>query len=1196
MLRLRSHSSKLNKTSGSPSTSVLGNRSYAVYGRNGRPMLNALNSPNRNYSTQKQEIKKILVANRGEIATRIFRAGTEMGIRTVGIYSKEDVGSMHRQKADESYLVEGDSPIHSYLNIPKIIDIAKNNGVQAIHPGYGFLSERADFVRQCDENGITFIGPTAKSVEKFGDKTTARKLAQEAGIPVVPGTETSMVSFEAAKEFCEQSGFPVILKAAMGGGGRGMRVVRSMRELEENFDRATSEAKAAFGDGSVFIEKFIEEPRHIEVQILGDDSNDVVHLFERDCSVQRRHQKVVELAPAPNLSEKVRSQLLEDSVKLIQHAQYRNAGTVEFLVDKHGHHYFIEVNPRLQVEHTVTEEVTGVDIVQSQIRIAEGYSLKDMGIEQNKIGVHGAAIQCRVTTEDPTNNFQPDTGRLEVFRTGEGMGIRLDAAGFPGARISPYYDSLLVKVTGKGRDHQQAASKLNRALQEFRVRGVKTNIRFLRRVLQHPLFLSGQTTTNFIDSTPELFKVQDDQNRAQRLLYFLGEVAVNGPQTPLSTSLEPSEMEPQVPETSGRPTRGWRNILKDKGPEGFAKAVRNHNGLLLTDTTFRDAHQSLLATRVRTRDLLAISDYTAKALAPAYSLEMWGGATFDVALRFLRECPWDRLAMLREKIPNIPFQMLLRGTNAVGYKSYPDNVVEKFCKLATEHGMDIFRIFDSLNYLPNLQYGIDAVRNAGGVAEAAVSYTGDVSDPTRKKYNLDYYMKLVRKLVDSGMNILAIKDMAGLLKPRAAKMLISALREEFPNLPIHVHTHDTSGAGVASMLAAAEAGADVTDAAVDSMSGMTSQPSMGAIVAALQGTELDTDLDLEPLSKLSTYWEQARDMYAPFECTTTMKSGSADVYMNEIPGGQYTNLQFQAFSLGLKERWPEIKDAYIAANRLLGDIVKVTPSSKVVGDLAQFMVQNNLDEKTLLERAEELSFPSSVVEFFQGYIGHPEGGFPEPLRSKVLRGRPTVSGRPGASMEPMDLDALKDKLSNKFRTSTIRDVDVMSAALYPQVFEEYMKFKEQYGNVSILPTRNYFVGLKVGETIHVDLEKGKTLSVKLNAIGGEVDASGCREVYFELNGQPRMVLIRDRSMSEKHTQREKADEDNPKMVGAPMPGQVTDIRVKAGEKVEKGDTLAVMSAMKMETVVQAPMTGTIKRVSAHASDDLAGGDLILEFE
>lgn len=1137
------------------------------------------------------------MANRGEIATRIFRAGTELGIRTVGIYSKEDVGSMHRQKADESYLVDGQSPVHAYLNIPKIIDIAKNNDVNAIHPGYGFLSENATFARTCAENGITFIGPAAEVVEKMGDKTTARKLAIECNIPVVPGTENAVATLEAAQEFCESSGFPVILKASMGGGGRGMRVVHSMRELEENFHRATSEAKAAFGDGSVFIEKFIEEPRHIEVQVIGDSTGDVVHLYERDCSVQRRHQKVVELAPAPNLPEEVRARLHEDSVKLAKHVGYRNAGTVEFLVDKKGKHYFIEVNPRLQVEHTVTEEVTGIDIVQSQIRVAEGNSLKEMGLSQENIGLHGAAIQCRVTTEDPGNKFQPDTGRLEVFRTGEGMGIRLDAgSGFPGARITPYYDSLLVKVTGKGRDHQKAASKLRRALQEFRVRGVKTNISFLRRVLEHPRFLAGETTTNFIDSTPELFKVTDDQNRAQRLLYFLGEVAVNGPQTPLATSLEPSEMEPVIPETSGRPPRGWRNILKEKGPEGFAKAVREHQGLLITDTTFRDAHQSLLATRVRTRDLMAISDYTAKALAPAYSLEMWGGATFDVALRFLRECPWDRLAMLREKIPNIPFQMLLRGTNAVGYKSYPDNVVEKFCKMATQHGMDVFRIFDSLNYLPNLQYGIDAVRNADGVAEAAISYTGDVSDPTRKKYNLDYYLELVRKLKDSGMNILAIKDMAGLLKPRAAKMLVSAIRKEYPDLPIHVHTHDTSGAGVASMLAAAEAGADAVDAAVDSMSGMTSQPSMGAIVAALEGTELDTDLSLEPLSKLSTYWEQARGLYAPFECTTTMKSGSADVYMNEIPGGQYTNLNFQAFSLGLKERWPEIKDAYIVANRLLGDIVKVTPSSKVVGDLAQFMVQNNLDEKTLMEKAEELSFPSSVVEYFQGYIGQPEGGFPEPLRSKVLRGRPTVSGRPGASMEPLDFDNLKDKLTKKFRLSTIRDADVMSAALYPKVFDEYMKFKEQFGNVSILPTRNYFVGLKVGETIQVDIEKGKTLNVKLNAIGGEVDASGCREVYFELNGQPRMVLVRDRNISHKISVREKADEDNPKMVGAPMPGQVTEVRVKAGDSVEKGATLAVMSAMKMETVVQAPITGTIKRVAAHNADDLAGGDLIAEFE
>eukprot|EP01137_Pigoraptor_chileana_P007448 Opistho-2@53073 len=1141
-------------------------------------------------------LKKLLVANRGEIAVRIMRAANELGIKTVAIYSHEDAKSMHRQKADESYLVRGPTPVGAYLNIPEIIDVARHHDVDGIHPGYGFLSESAPFARACKDAGVTFIGPTPDVVENMGDKTIARRLAQECNIPVVPGTDNAITTTNEARTFCEQHGFPVILKAAFGGGGRGMRVVREMKELEENFERATSEAKAAFGNGAMFIEKFVDRPRHIEVQILGDTTGDVVHLFERDCSVQRRHQKVVEIAPAPFFDAGLRDRLTADAVKLARHVGYRNAGTVEFLVSSTGEYYFIEVNPRLQVEHTVTEEVTGVDLVQSQIRIAEGASLKSLNLHQENITLRGCAIQCRVTAEDPEKDFRPDIGRLEVFRTGEGMGIRLDGGpAFPGALISPHYDSLLVKVTGKGMSHQQAATKLTRALGEFRIRGVKTNIPFLLNVLKHKAFLEGSITTRFIDSTPELFSFLDSRNRAQKLLQYLANVAVNGPQTPLGTDQKPSKMIARVPETpKGAIPTGWRKILKEQGPKAFAKAVREHKGVLVTDTTMRDAHQSLLATRVRTTDLARIAPYTAHALAPAYSLENWGGATFDVALNFLRECPWDRLAQLRELVPNIPFQMLLRGANAVGYKSYPDNVVFKYCDLAVRHGMDVFRVFDSLNYMPNLKLGIDAVGAAGGVVEGAMCYTGDVLNPRKGKYNMDYYLDLARQLIDSGVHVLCIKDMAGLLKPDAATALVGALRKEFPHMPIHMHTHDTAGNGVAAMIAAARAGADAVDLAVDSMSGMTSQPSMGAFVAAVEQTPLNTGIALDSVSAMSTYWEEARGAYAPFECTTTMKSGSSDVYRHEIPGGQYTNLHFQAYSMGLADQWPEIKRVYELANLMLGDIVKVTPTSKVVGDLAQFMVSNGIrDEQTLLEKADMLSFPGSVVEFFQGYLGHPHGGFPEPLRTKVLKGLPTIEGRPGASMPPLDFDKVKATLQNTFAEAKIRDVDVMSSALYPKVFSEYMAFKQENGDVSCLPTRNYLAGMHVGEEIAFDIERGKTLSIRLKTVS-DADAFGKREVYFELNGQARSVYVADKTNVKSQQGREKATKSNPGHVGAPMPGQVIALRVKAGQEVQKGDPLVVLSAMKMETVVTAPISGRIERLPTAVGDDVSGGDLVIE--
>ncbi|XP_055908879.1 pyruvate carboxylase, mitochondrial isoform X2 [Eupeodes corollae] len=1152
------------------------------------------------FSTQVEykPIRSVLVANRGEIAIRVFRACTELGIKSVAIYSEQDKMHMHRQKADESYIVgKGLPPVEAYLNIPEIIRVCKENDVDAVHPGYGFLSERSDFAQAVIDAGLRFIGPSPKVVQQMGDKVAARVAAIEAGVPIVPGTDGPVTTKEEALDFCKKHGLPVIFKAAYGGGGRGMRVVRKMDEVEEMFQRASSEAKAAFGNGAMFIEKFIERPRHIEVQLLGDKAGNVVHLYERDCSVQRRHQKVVEIAPAPRLPQEVRDKMTEAAVRLAKHVGYENAGTVEFLCDETGNFYFIEVNARLQVEHTVTEEITGIDLVQSQIRVAEGMTLPELGYTQENIKPRGYAIQCRVTTEDPANDFQPSTGRLEVFRSGEGMGIRLDSASaFAGAIISPYYDSLLVKVISHASDLQGSASKMNRALREFRIRGVKTNIPFLLNVLENQKFLHGVLDTYFIDEHPELFKFRVSHNRAQKLLNYVGEVLVNGPQTPLATTLKPANVDPHIPTVPlvTEPPKGLRDILKSQGPEAFAKEVRSRKNLLLMDTTFRDAHQSLLATRVRSHDLLKISPYVAHKFNNLYALENWGGATFDVALRFLHECPWERLEDMRKQIPNIPFQMLLRGANAVGYTNYPDNVVFKFCELAVQTGMDIFRVFDSLNYLPNLILGMEAAGKAGGVVEAAISYSGDVSDPTKTKYDLKYYTNLADELVKAGTHVLSIKDMAGLLKPSAAKLLITAIRDRHPDIPIHIHTHDTSGAGVASMLACAEAGADVVDVAVDSMSGMTSQPSMGAIVASLQGTPLDTGMDLRDVSEYSAYWEQTRTLYAPFECTTTMKSGNADVYLNEIPGGQYTNLQFQAYSLGLGDFFEDVKKAYREANLLLGDIIKVTPSSKVVGDLAQFMVQNKLNAEQLLDKAEELSFPKSVVEFLQGAIGTPYGGFPEPLRSRVLKDMPRIEGRPGEHLPPLDFNKLKADLKESH--PLVSDRDVMSAALYPQVTADYLNFREDYGPVDKLNTRVFLTGPKVGEEFEVTIEKGKTLSVKTLAMAEDLTANGEREVFFEMNGQLRSVFIRDKEAVKELHIHPKATKGNKDEVGAPMPGTVIDVRVKEGDKVEKGQPLVVLSAMKMEMVVQAPKAGTIKKLHITNNMKLEGDDLLVVIE
>lgn len=1101
------------------------------------------------------------------------------------------------------------TPVQCYLDYKGIVKLAKEQGADVIHPGYGFLSENAAFARECAKSNITFVGPLPETIEAMGDKTAARRMAQECGVPVVPGTTDALTSAAEAKVFAQEAGYPVMIKARSGGGGRGMRVVRSEEEMDELFQRASNEAAAAFGDGAMFVEKFVEDPRHIEIQILADNYGNVVHLYERDCSVQRRHQKVVEIAPAPGLSQEIKERLYRDAVALAKHCGYRNAGTVEFMVDKNGNHFFLEVNPRIQVEHTITEEITGVDLVQSQILIAGGASLADLGLTSQAAvpPAYGYAIQCRVTSEDPERNFQPDAGRITAYRSAGGPGVRLDGALAAGNIVSRHYDSLLVKVVCKAPTFAAAVQKAQRALYEFHIRGVKTNIVFLENVLRHPEFLTGKATTSFIERNPELFDfLTQGSTQSSKLLLYLAEMIVNGPSHPGAVGLPPSKTSPPAPalpnDTDPAITPGgWRDVFVRQGPEAWAKAVRDHRrhrGVLLTDTTWRDAHQSLLATRMRTQDMLKAAPATAHALHNLASLEMWGGATFDVALRFLHECPWRRLEQLREKVPNIPFQMLLRGANAVGYTTYADNVVREFVAESRRAGIDIFRVFDSLNDIDQLRFGMDAVRDAGGIVEATVCYTGDVSNPNTTKYTLEYYLGLAEALVDHGTHTLAIKDMAGLLKPRAATMLVGALRERFPDLPIHIHTHDTAGTGVATQLAAAEAGADILDCCIDSMSGTTSQPSMGALVHSLRGTDLDTGIDPAKLLPLIDYWDLTRGLYSPFE--STLRSPSSEVYYHEMPGGQYTNLKFQSQTLGLGEDWQRVKDAYAAANRALGDIVKVTPSSKVVGDLAQFMVANGIsDEHALVDQAEGLNLPSSVIEFLQGYIGHPAGGFPEPLRSRVVKDRPVVKGRPGASLPPVSLADLQTALRENAQSNapiTLRDV--LSAAMYPKVYDEYRAFVNDYSTyIEQLPTRAFFAPLDVDEDVEVELAKGNTVNIKYKA-KGELQPNGIREVFFEANGIPRMVEVQDRNSGKETSPgrkavRDKADPSNLGSVAAPMSGAIVEVKANPGSTVKAGQPLVIMSAMKMETSVSAPCGGTVKHVAVIQGDQVDAGDLLL---
>jgi pyruvate carboxylase len=1143
-----------------------------------------------------KKIKKVLVANRGEIAIRVFRACTELSIRTVAIYSKEDSGAYHRYKADEAYLIgEGKKPIDAYLDIEGIIRIAKNSDVDAIHPGYGFLSENIHFARRCEEEGIIFIGPHSEHLNMFGDKVKARHQAQLANIPVIPGTDGPVETLEEVIAFGKDHGFPIIIKASLGGGGRGMRIVRNLESLKEAYERAKSEAKAAFGNDEIYVEKFVENPKHIEVQILGDEDGNIVHLYERDCSIQRRHQKVVEIAPSVSLSDQLREDICEAAVRLMDNVKYVNAGTVEFLV-ANDQFYFIEVNPRVQVEHTITEMVTGVDIVQSQLMIAEGHALHSskLGIPvQEEIRTNGFAIQSRVTTEDPLNNFMPDTGKIMAYRSGGGFGVRLDAGnGFQGAVITPYYDSLLVKLSTWALTFEQAASKMVRNLQEFRIRGIKTNIPFLENVVKHENFITGKYDTSFIDTTPELFIFPKRKDRGTKMLTYIGNVTVNG-FPGIEKKKKPVFSKPRIPALDLKQDfkPGTKQILDQHGAEGLVNWVKEQNSVLLTDTTFRDAHQSLLATRVRTNDLKQIAQPTSHLLPDMFSYEMWGGATFDVAYRFLKEDPWNRLLTMRERIPNVLFQMLLRASNAVGYKNYPDNVIKEFVEKSAFAGIDVFRIFDSLNWVKGMEVAIDAVRQSGKIAEAAICYTGDIDDPTRTKYSIDYYKDMAKELEASGAHILAIKDMAGLLKPQAAYRLISELKDTV-SLPIHLHTHDTSGNGIYTYARAVEAGVDIVDTALSTMSGLTSQPSANTLYYALKGTEREPNVNINSLETLSHYWEDTRKYYTDFE--SGMMSPHSEVYKHEMPGGQYSNLQQQAKAVGLGHRWEEVKEMYARVNHLFGDIVKVTPSSKVVGDMALFMVQNDLSEEDVIEKGEKIDFPDSVVELFEGYLGQPHGGFPKDLQSVILKGRTPLTVRPGELLDDVDFTALKEKLFEDLQRP-VTSFDALGYALYPKVFMEYAQTMDQFGDISVLDTPTFLFGMRLGEEIEVEIETGKTLIVKLVSIG-QAQADGTRIVYFELNGQAREVVIKDESIKSTVAAKMKADVKNENHIGASMPGTVIKVIAEKGETVEKGDHLMITEAMKMETTVQAPFAGVVKDIYVQNGDAISPGDLLIEVQ
>lgn len=1143
-------------------------------------------------------MKKILVANRGEIAIRILRAASELKIQTVSVFTYEDRFSPHRYKADESYQIGPDNePLKPYLDIEAIIEVAKLYQVDAIHPGYGFLSENVEFARRCREESIIFIGPSPESMEQLGDKVAAKKNAIAAGLPVIEDSQVDLDSYAIAAEEAERIGYPLMLKAAAGGGGRGMRIVRTAEELEKAYTDARNEAGKAFGDDTVFLEKYVDSPKHIEVQVLGDNHGNLVHLYERDCSVQRRFQKVVEIAPSVTLSTDTRQKLYQYALNICRQVNYNNAGTVEFLVDSDENIYFIEVNPRIQVEHTITEEITGIDIVRSQIHIANGLNLCDKEIDipdQESVHCNGFAVQCRITTEDPENDFTPDFGTIVAYRSAGGFGIRLDdGAVYPNAKVSPFFDSMLVKVSSWGRTLEGAVQRVNRALREFRIRGVKTNISFLENLLEHPTFYSGQAKVTFLDNHPELFKIKPGFDRGTKTLQYLAEVIVNGNPDVKVKENGRRFREPAIPEFEKLAPfpKGTKNLLDEMGADRFVEWIKDQKHVMYTDTTMRDAHQSLLATRVRTTDMVKIAEGLAKSNPQLFSLEMWGGATFDVSMRFLHECPWNRLYRLRRKVPNILFQMLFRGSNAVGYKAYPDNLVEKFIEKSWENGIDIFRIFDSLNWVEGMRKSIQFVREeTGGIAEAAICYTGDLlKREPGYKYNLQYYLDLAKQLEDCGAHMLAIKDMAGLLKPYAAIELIPALKEAI-DIPIHLHTHDTSSVQATTLLKAIECGVDIVDTSLSSMSGLTSQVNMNSMIAIMQGHEREQPFDLEALNRYANYWEEVREMYYPFE--SGLKAGTAEVYEHEIPGGQYSNLRPQAIALGLEHKFEEIKKDYAIVNRMFGDIVKVTPSSKVVGDMALFMTANGLTEHDVLESGESLAFPESVVDLFKGDLGQVEGGFPPELSRLILKGEQPYKGRPNDHLEPVDFDAEFALFQEEFGDHW-DFLSFLSYKMYPAVFRDYHQHMEVYGEIERVPTPAFLFGLKQDEEIVVRLERGKVIIIRL-LYRSAPDENGLCNVAFDFNGQVRSVQVRDASVTPRKKINRKAVEANE--IGTPLLGKLSSVLVEPGQRVNKKEPLFVIEAMKMESTITASFDGVVKAVPLAAGELVEQGDLIVEFE
>jgi pyruvate carboxylase len=1145
-----------------------------------------------------ERIKKLLVANRGEIAIRILRACTELDIRTVAIFTYEDRYSLHRYKADEAYQIgEESDPLKPYLNIEEIIHTAKSCGAEAIHPGYGFLSENPELAKACADNGIIFIGPSPEVMKQLGDKVLAKEKAESCGIPLIRSSEQPLSDVSVARAEATKIGFPVMLKSAAGGGGRGMRVIRSEDELQKSFDEAKREAKNAFGDDTVFLEKFIEEPKHIEVQIVGDKHGNVVHLFERDCSLQRRFQKIVEVAPSVNLPESAKEQVYEYAVRICKAVNYNNVGTVEFLVDKNANVFFIEVNPRIQVEHTVTEMITGIDLVKTQIHIAEGFALEspEINIKQEELRKNGFAIQCRITTEDPENNFMPDFGTVLAYRSAEGFGIRLDEGSvYNGVKISPFFDSLLVKVTAHSSNIKDSAAKLKRALMEFRIRGVKTNMRFLMNIINHPEFISGNATVNFLQNHPELFTFKPLKDRGTKILKYLADVSVNGHPDVANPDKTKRFDKPVVPHyDDNKPIpNGTKQLLDQLGPERFAAWLKNEKKIHYTDTTFRDAHQSLLATRLRSYDMLKVASAFAQSFTQTFSMEVWGGATFDVCMRFLYEDPWRRLQLLRKAIPNILLQMLLRGANAVGYKSYPDNLVEEFVVKSWENGVDIFRIFDSLNWMPNMEKSIEAVRNkTKGIAEVAICYTGDIQDTARTKYTLNYYKEFAKQVENSGAHILAIKDMSGLLKPWAAYELIGELKQTV-NIPIHLHTHDTSSLQSATYLKAIEAGVDVIDCAIGALSGLTSQPNFNSIVEMMKFHERENPYNIKELNRHSTYWEAVREYYYPFE--SDLKASSAEVFYHEIPGGQYSNLKPQATSLGLGNKMEQIKKSYREVNEMFGDIVKVTPSSKIVGDMALFMVSNGLSKEDVYTKGNTLAFPESVQSFFKGEIGQPVGGFDPKLQKIILKDVQPFTERPNEHLAPIDFEKEFQLLKDKF-DDHVTYTDLLSYLLYPRVFEEYYHKKLAYGAVRKIPTPQFFYGLKEDEELIIEIDKGKNILVRLLTIG-EPDEDGKRKVFMRLNGQTRIIEILDTKVEVHTHEHKKAEKGNAQHIAAPLQGKISQFFVKEGEQVKTNAPLFTLEAMKMESTITALKEGTVKQIVLPAGTLVKAEDLVMVVE